>query len=207
MAEEQGVVVIGAGGHAKVCIELLRAGGRKVAGVVGPDAAPVLGAPVLGGDDDLPHLHGEGLREAFVAVGDNARRVALGRAAQAAGFTLVNAVSPQAVVSPSATLGEGVAVMAGAVVNADARIGDFAVINTRASVDHDSVVEEGAHLAPGATLAGGVRVGAGALVGVNAAVIQAVSIGAGAFVGAGAAVVADVAAGATVIGVPARERA
>lgn len=201
------VVIVGAGGHAKVIVELIRAEGRyHPVGCTdsGAAAGGVLGLPWLGTDEALPALRAQGVRHAFVALGGNALRLKVARAVEALGFELVNALSPRAVLSPSARIGRGVAVMAGAVVNAEASVGDLAIINTNASVDHDCVIGEAAHVAPGCALAGNVRVGALAFLGAGTAVIPGITIGEGATVGAGAAVVRDVAAKTVAVGVPAR---
>jgi UDP-perosamine 4-acetyltransferase len=201
------VIIIGAGGHAKVVIELFRAEGRyRPVGCTDADAGmkSVLGVPVLGSDDLLPELLGQGIRHAFVALGGNGLRRKVGRKAETLGFELVNAVSPRAAMSPTARLGRGVAVMAGAVINADTVIGDLSIINTNASIDHDCVIGEAVHVAPGCALAGGVRVGALAFLGVGTAVIPGIAIGEGAIVGAGAAVVRDIPEKTVAVGVPAR---
>lgn len=202
------IIVLGAGGHAKVVVELLRASGRTVAGLLDADPTPrtVAGAEVLGDDLLLPRLRAEGVADAFVALGDNRLRGDVARRAAAQGFSLVNAVSPQAVLSPSARLGVGIAVMAGAVVNAEATIGDLAIVNTGAVLDHDVRIGEAAHVAPGCALAGAVTVGARAFLGVGCSVIPGVTIGEDAVVGAGAVVVRDVPSGAVAVGVPAHRR-
>jgi UDP-perosamine 4-acetyltransferase len=166
------LAIIGAGGHAKVVIELLRASGSfQIAGLIDRDAAgsPILGLSILGTDADLPRLRREGIRHAFVGIGDNLRRVQVGRHVRQIGFEMVNAISPAAVVSDSAKLGCGIAVMAGAVINAEARIDDFCVINTCASIDHDCWIAEGAHVAVGCSIAGSVKIGRLAFVGARGA--------------------------------------
>ncbi|PZR34805.1 NeuD/PglB/VioB family sugar acetyltransferase [Caulobacter segnis] len=205
---DAGVVIIGGGGHAKVVIEILRAAGETVAAIVDADPTPrtILGVPVVGDDLALPALRERGLTRLFVAVGDNRLRETLGRKARDAGFSLVNAVHPSAVVSPSARLGEGVAVMAGAVINADNQVADLAIINTGAVVDHDCRLGAAAHVAPGAALAGGVSVGERAFLGVGARVIPGVTIGADTVVGAGGVVVRNLPAGVLAVGVPAKIR-
>jgi UDP-perosamine 4-acetyltransferase len=205
MAEDR-VVILGAGGHAKVVIELFRAQGRAIAGLIDLDPAPrsVLEVPVLGAAAALPGLVASGLHHAFVAIGDNLARERVARQAVELGLNLVNAISPAANVSPTARLGQGVAIMAGAVVNADAVIGDLAIINTAAVVDHDCHLERACHVGPGAALAGNVRLAHGVLVGVGATVMPGCAIGAGAVVGAGACVTADLPAGVVAAGVPAR---
>lgn len=200
------VLVLGAGGHAKVVIDSLRACGREVAGVLDADATPrtVAGAPVIGSDDALERLRAEGLACAFVALGANALRARLGARLRALGYTLADAVHPSAVLSPSVVLGQGVAVMAGACLNADTRVGDLAIVNTGATVDHDGDLGEACHVAPRCGLAGNVTVGARAFLGVGCSVIPGVTIGADAQVGAGGVVVRDIPAGALAIGAPAR---
>jgi UDP-perosamine 4-acetyltransferase len=202
------VVIIGAGGHAKVVIDLLNSSGVPIFGLTDVDGSPrrILGAPVLGNDEILPSLFTQGVRHAFVALGDNRLRLAMGTRVHALGFDLVNAISPRATISPSARLGRGVAIMAGAVINADAQIGDLAIINTGAGVDHDTFVGRGSHVGPGAAVAGGVHIGSGALLGVGSSVAPGCSIGEGATIGAGACVIDDIAPDLVAVGVPARAR-
>jgi UDP-perosamine 4-acetyltransferase len=206
MKQIPGVIVIGAGGHAKVCIEILRAAGFCVDYCVGGDDSPqtCLGIPVLTGDEHLAMLAGRGYSRAFVAVGANATRERLAEVALALGYALLDAISPHAVISPSAKLGRGIAVMPGAVIQAEADIGDLAIINTASSVDHDCTIQKAAHIGPGCVLAGNVAVGPRCLLGAGTTVIPGVSIGSDAVVGAGGVVISDIAAGATAVGVPAR---
>lgn len=199
--------MVGAGGHAKVCVESLRDSGHDVVGAATSDGAVVDGfdVPVVATDADLRAAAAlVGADAVFVAVGDNASRAAVLARAVDAGLVLVSAISRHAMVSSTARLGDGVAVMAGAVVNADTVVGSGAIVNTRASVDHDGVLGACAHVAPGAVVCGGVAIGDRALVGVGAKVLPNRSIGADAVVGGGAVVVDDVADSSTVVGVPAR---
>lgn len=201
------VVVIGAGGHAKVVIELITAGGDyEIVGLTDADPTPrrVGGIQVIGGDELLPRLRGDGVVHAFVALGHNALRQRVARKVMDLGFELVNAISPTAVISPSARLGRGVAVMAGAVINADAVIGDCAIVNSGAIVDHDALLGDAVHVGPGCALAGGVTLGQRTFLGVGVSVVPGVVIGADAIVGAGACVTDDLTAGILAVGVPAR---
>lgn len=202
----QGVVIVGAGGHAKVCIELLRAAGVPIACCIGgADSEELcLGIPVLKGDDHLATLRQQGHELAFVAIGSNSLRQRLAASVRALGFDLVNAISPSAVVSPSARLGTGIAVMAGAVINANTMIGDLAIINTLASVDHDGDIGEAVHIAPHCGLAGNVRVAARAFLGIGCKVIPDVSIGPDVVAGAGSVIISNVAPSARIAGVPAK---
>ena len=201
------LVVLGGGGHARVCLDILLAdGGWEIVGCLAPtapDPAASL-APYLGRDGALPQLQAGGVTHAFVAIGDNLTRGQKITEVRAQGLQLASAISRFSVISPHARLGVGVAVMPGAVVNVGAVVADGVIINTGAVVDHDCHLGAAAHIAPGVSLAGGVRIGEGAFMGVGSCAIPGVSVGEWAVVGAGAVVVHDVNPHSTVVGVPAR---
>lgn len=206
------VIGFGAGGHAKVVIEILRTdGSHEVVGLLDPKTAlhgvRVLGVPVLGDDGLVPELRQDGIGHFFLgvgSVGDSGPRQRLFDVAEGLRMKPVNAVHSDAVVSPSVELGRGVTIMAGAVINACARLGKNVIVNTGAVVEHDCVIGDHVHVATGAKLAGTVHVGNGAHIGAGATVRECVHIGKRAVVGAGAVVVRDVAPGVTVAGCPAQ---
>jgi len=203
------LVIIGAGGHAKVIIDIFRQSSNNwqllgCLDVAVPIGTMVTGLPVLGGDQILESLRRDGARHAFVAIGDNYVRCRLTEQLQRRGFRIPNAISPQAHIASSARLGAGVAVMAGAVIGPEVTLEDGAIVNHRASVDHESTIQAFAHIAPGATLAGNVHVEPFAMVGCGTSVIQELRIGRGTVVGAGAAVVRDLPDYVVAHGVPAR---
>jgi UDP-perosamine 4-acetyltransferase len=201
----RGIIVVGAGGHAKVCIELLRAMGEHVDFCVGgDDSSPTcVGVPVLKGDDNLDRLR-ESHHRVFIAIGSNRLRARLGAVALDLGYELVNAISPTAVISASVRMGSGIAVMAGAIINAEAFIDSLAIINTGATIDHDCRIGHAAHIAPQCALAGCVTVGAQSFLGVGTRVIPDKAIGSNVTVGAGGVVISDIGDSLTVVGIPAR---
>ena len=76
------VVLIGAGGHARVCLEALRDGGHHVVGAISLDGQGVhsLGVEMLGTDHDLPTVvQQHQIDAAFPSLGDNAARCAATR--------------------------------------------------------------------------------------------------------------------------------
>lgn len=200
------IIVIGAGGHAKVCIELLRAQGDVVAFCIGSSDSSdtCVGVPVLKSDDYLATLRNEGYGKVFVAIGSNALRNRLAQSATDFGFELVNALSPSAVISPSARIGKGVAVMAGAVINAEASIDDLCIINTGATVDHDCQIGRAAHIAPQSALAGNVEIGKESFVGIGTKIIPTICVGEFVMIGAGSVVITNVDSRTKVVGVPAK---
>ena len=206
------LLILGAGGHAKVVAELALAS-RFASSLAFLDdsstrtdpSPPLLGWPVLG-----PLLFSD---QASIAAKYEAAVVAIGHAPirlqwiqrlQVAGYHLPVLIHPTAWVSPTAKIGPASVVFAQAAVQSQASIGIGAILNTGCSVDHDAQLSDGVHICPGSHLAGDVSVGARSWIGIGASVIQKVSIGSDVTVGAGAAVVRDVPNKVTVVGVPAR---
>ncbi|MGY4802197.1 NeuD/PglB/VioB family sugar acetyltransferase [Teichococcus aerofrigidensis] len=201
------LVMIGAGGHGRAVLEVLRdAGWPDPVGVLDDDPAcrGLPGVPHLGPLARAAALRAGGVEGAHVALGDNARRRRLGEELGHLGFTLPAFRHPSAVIARDAALGPGSVAMPRVVLGAMARVGAHVILNTGCIVEHDCVVEAGCHVAPGAVLGGGVALGAGAMVGILAGIRPGRRIGAGAVVGMGAAVLEDVPPAARVGGVPAR---
>lgn len=207
------IVVVGGGGHAKVCIELLeRIGTHRIVGVVDPKLmrdTVFRGYPVLGSDDVLPQLRRDGVVAACVGIGGAPNllpRRRITEQALALGFDVPTLIHPSAIVARDVALALGAQVMAGVILQPGAAIGAHTIINTGATIDHDSVIGAYGHVCPGVTISGGCTVGDGAFIGVGARVIHGIRVGTDAIIAAGAVVIRDVLDGATVMGVPARVR-
>lgn len=195
------VLVIGAGGHAKVVIGAIEAGGDRVVAALDDDArrwgSTILGVRIAGPVATAPSY---GV-PTVIAIGGNATRARLGRAIDVPWATVVH---PRAWVHPSVVLGPGTVVFAGAMIQPDSRLGHHCIVNTGATIDHDGALGDCVHVAPGAHLAGTVTIGEESFLGVGVAVIPGITIGARTTVGAGAAVVRDLPDGVVAVGVPAR---
>lgn len=188
------VILIGAGGHANACIDVIEQAGQfRIAGLVGLTEelnTLHLGYSVIGTDDELPQL-AKSYEFAFISVGQirsPESRVRLFRLAVKLGFQIPSVISPAAIVSSHATVGSGAIVMHGAIVNAGARIGNNCIINSQALVEHDASVEDHCHIATGAIVNGGACIGSGSFVGSGCIVKECTTIGAYCVVGMGISV-------------------
>ncbi|HUF99361.1 MAG TPA: hypothetical protein VMM60_14625, partial [Ilumatobacter sp.] len=166
------VLLIGAGGHARVCISALRDSGVEVVGSVSDRAAVAgLGIDVVGVDTEFARFADElGVNAGFVAIGDNRVRARFAAQISDSGRPLATAISRSAIIDADVTIGAGSLVMPGAVINAASTVGPGAIVNTSASVDHDCTIGAFVHVAPGATLGGGVTIEAYAMIGIGATV-------------------------------------
>jgi sugar O-acyltransferase (sialic acid O-acetyltransferase NeuD family) len=194
------IVLLGAGGHAISCIDVIeQAGSWRIIGLLA--AAPevgrtVFGYRVIGTDAELSALAGRHVH-ALVCVGQidsPAARVRLYEAAVRSGWRMPTIVSPRACVSRHATLGEGTIVMHGAVVNAGAVVGSNCIVNSDALVEHGAAVGDHCHVSTGARINGEARVGKGSFIGSGAVIRERASIGEGCVIGMGQLVLADCAA-------------
>jgi acetyltransferase EpsM len=184
------IAVLGAGGHAGVIIQLLRASKRGVGGVF-DDGKEAQQKGKMGFEVRPMSALPPG-SAAVIAIGSNAVRHKVDARFPAANW--VTAVHPSAVVDPTVTLGAGTVVMAGAVIQAGTRVGRHVVVNTRCSIDHDCVLGDYASVAPGATLCGTVTLGEGAWIGAGATIKEGLTVGSGCTLGAGATLVKNMSA-------------
>ena len=203
------IIVIGAGGHAKVEIDILFESdfGGYIAGAI--DNTPTTVGKALGktkiiGDDSILSTLLPAQYQFIVAIGDNEVRSALFKTWKGSGFNAMSSIHPKSTISDSVSIGEGTAIMAGAVINCDSVIGDNVIINTNATVDHDVKIGSHAHIAPGSHLSGRISVGEGAFIGTGATILPGIEIGSWAIIGAGSTVTRDVLPNRTVWGVPAK---
>jgi sugar O-acyltransferase (sialic acid O-acetyltransferase NeuD family) len=193
------LLIIGAGGLAKMIIDLVRqTGDYRIAGLVVeplPTFSELLGVPVLGGEELLESLHCKGIRlmvNAVGAINQNRIRHEIFVRMVSRGFVFPALVHPKAMVEPSAEIAAGTLVFGMASVGSAARIGFGVIVNTGAIVSHDCQIGDLAHLTPGVVLAGSVEVGAGAIIGMGVTTTVGVKIGEWASIGNGARIHANV---------------
>ena len=186
----------GASGHARVIADILHAMGVKIEAIIDDN-------PAMENLDGIEVRHDyRGESPMILAIGSNQVRMRLD---QKLDCEWGKAIHPTAIVSPTATVGEGTVVMHGAIIQTHAQIGRHCIINTGASVDHECRIGDYVHISPHATVCGLVEVGDGTWIGAGATVIQCVKIGKNCMIGAGSVVIHDVPDGARVAGNPAKD--
>lgn len=196
------ILLVGAGGHARSCIDVIEQDGRfVVAGLVGLPhevGTQVLGYPVLGADADLPNLLRDNGSNGLITIGQIKTaepRRHLFQLIEKNGFVMPTIISPRAYVSPHATIGAGTIVMHDAIVNAGAVVGRNCIINTRALVEHDAMIADHCHIATAAVINGAAQIGTGTFIGSGSIVRELIKVGERCVVGMGQRLTNDCADG------------
>lgn len=204
------IFIFGAGGHAKVVIDLVEKQGLYKIALVFDDnllgsEKSYCGYPLAGGRLELlRQAYSPVLTKGIIAIGENSARLDLSKLLIGNGFELLTAIHPSAQLGRGVSVGDGTVVMAGAVINPDVELGRAVVVNTAATVDHDCVISDGVHIAPGCHLCGNVKVGESTLIGAGTVVTPGVNIGNQVTIGAGSLVIQDIPNRAKVAGRPCR---
>lgn len=203
------VVIIGAGGHARVVERLVQlTAGLELVGFA--DAKPdsigerIGKSSVIACYEDLPRWREAGISKVALALGNNYDREKMAIFAESHGLQCVSLVHPSVIIDESVVFGNGSVICAGAILGVEVTIGTGVIINSGVIIDHESKIGNYAQVSPGCRIAGRVSVRHHAFIGIGACLLPRVSIGANAIVGAGAVVTKDVEDGQTVVGIPAK---
>lgn len=191
------LLLLGAGGHTRSCIDVIEQEGRfKISGLVGlPEEVgkQIFGYSVIGSDSDLESKLHE-FKSIIITVGQIKTpdsRIDFFHRVKKIGYELPTIISPHAYVSPHARLGKGNIIMHGAVINADVVIGNNCIINSQSLIEHGAVINDHCHISTAVIINGEVNIGEGSFIGSNSSIREGVNVGARCLIGMGQRVFSD----------------
>lgn len=197
------IIIIGAGGHARVVADVVRSVGDIVFGFLddGFDVGEELyGSSILGKVEDCLNYKDE--YEMLIAIGNNETRRKIAEKYQCNWYT---AIHSSAIVSPSAKIEAGTVVMPNAVVNACAEVGMHSIINTGAVVEHDCKIGSYVHISPRAVVCGVSSLGDNSWLGAGSVIIHVTRVCENVIIGANATVIKDITDSGTYMGTPCKK--
>lgn len=192
------LLLIGGGGHCKSCVDVIEAEGKyMIKGIIeneGKIGTHLLQYPVIAKDESIETFISEGYFF-LITIGQiksSKRRKELYQMLEGKSANIATIISPSALVSKYASIGQGTIIMHGALVNAGAIVGNNVIINTNSLIEHDAIVGDHVHISTHAIVNGSAKVEEDSFIGSNAVVVQDVFVGKSVIVGAGSVIISDI---------------
>jgi sugar O-acyltransferase (sialic acid O-acetyltransferase NeuD family) len=193
------MLIYGAGGHAKVLVDLLKESGSRIEAIFDDDPSKEVFRGISVANVYSSNLHsGQPL---IIAIGDNFIRKKL---AAMITHRFENAFHFSCLTADNVQIGLGNVVLHQAVIQSDTIIGNHCIVNTGAQIDHDCHIADYVHIGPGSVLCGNVTIGDCTLVGAGSVIVPNVVVGKNCLISAGSIVTKNVPDCAVVRGNPAR---
>lgn len=175
------IVIIGIGGHAGMCIDILRQNNEfNIIGFIDDNVTKDdrYGLKYLGGLNDIEFLTKKGLCNAILGIGfvGNLRKREKLYDYLIQFLNIPSIIHNKAIIEPTAQIQKGCQIMAGAIIGSNVIIGQNCIVNSGVIVSHDSIISDSSHLTPGATLAGHVKIGKRVTIGMCSSIYIGISI-------------------------------
>lgn len=206
------IVIIGAGGHAKVIIDIILQRKKNlndnllVKGILDDsfnekEKKDLFGISIIGKINKILELSSN--VHYIIAIGNNSIRKKISQNYK--DIKYMTLIHPKAIIAENVTIGEGTVVMAGVVINSYTKIGKHCILNTGSIIEHDNLIEDYVHVSPNATLCGEVFIGKESWIGAGGIIIQRIKIEEQSIIGAGSVVIKNVKKMSKIVGVPSRK--
>lgn len=160
------IAILGSGGHASICSDILKIRKKKTTCVVVSQKNEVINFKEVKykltdeefitqfKPDDVQLVNGIG-----IVPGKNRHlRKRLFNKYCKLGYEFITLIHPSAIISDSAVIDSGSQIMAGSIIQCNVIIKKNSIINSGSIIEHDCFIDENCHIAPGTILCGNVKV-------------------------------------------------
>ncbi len=177
------IILIGAGGHAESCIDLINEQNKfKIQEVIGTKKElhkVLLNKFKVKFDDTHLKTLSKKYKYALIGIGQihnyEIRKKTFAKL-RSLKFTLPTVCSKHSIISKYCSIGEGTVVMHGAIISANVKIGKNCIINSNALIEHGCLIEDNVHIATSVTINSGVTIGQNSFVGSGTVIRQSVKV-------------------------------
>jgi len=195
------IAIIGAGGHAKVLVDLInKLNNYKIIGFYDDNSnSKLYNLKYLGRIIDID----ASIEYFIIGIGNDRIRKKIYE--ENKNIKWVTLIHPSAILSDSISIECGTVICAGVIIQPDVEVGKHCILNTGCSIDHECVIGDFSSICPQATICGQVKIGEVCFIGANATIIQCIELGNDCIIGAGSVVIKNVDNFTKVVGNPGRK--
>tara|TARA_B100001029_G_C15037755_1_gene441368 strand:- start:497 stop:1096 length:600 start_codon:yes stop_codon:yes gene_type:complete len=182
------IVLFGAGGHARSCVEVIEKSKKyKIQFLVDNKKNLKLNPYKIIKEEKLLNIKKK-CNKALISFGGiknlelrNKKYLELKKI----GFAFPVIISNTSYVSYNSNIGDGSILMNQSLVNAGAKIGKNCIINTRAVIEHDVTIQDNCHISTGSIVNGNVKIEKNTFIGSGSIIFNNIKIGKNCVVSAG----------------------
>lgn len=209
--DKKSLVLIGGGGHCKSCIDVIESEGiftiKGILDIKEKVGTYLLRHPIIGTDEDIPFLVQEGY-SFLITIGQTKTADVRKKLYEKLKFLYANLpiiISPSAIVSKHAIIGNGTIIMHSVNVNAGTKISNNCILNTGCNIEHDVEIGDNSHISTHAVINGDCIIGNEVFIGSGTIISNGIQINPSVVIGAGSLVFKSINESGTFVGNPLRK--
>jgi len=190
------IVLIGAGGHAKTCVDVIEQEKKfKISFLLDKQIKKKKLFKYNIIKEEKFTNSKKKIKYIFIAIGqikDSKIRETKFNKFKKLGYSFPIIKSPNAYVSKNSNIKEGTLIAHGCIINSGVDVGHNTIINNRVLLDHDVSVGNNSHISTGAIINGNVKIGSNTFIGSGTIIRENVTIGKNCIIGAGLIIKKDI---------------
>jgi len=186
MKKKINLIIFGAGGHSKSCIDVIDSTNKfRIRNLVDPKRKNIFKYTSIS-EKEFFKKKKYPTKNIFIAFGNIYnlnKKKDFYNYLKKKGFKFPRIVSNKAYISKHSKVSDGSIIMHHAVINADVKVGENCIINTSAIIEHGTNINNHCQISPGTIINGGCDVGEGTFIGSGCVIKEGIKIGKNCFIG------------------------
>jgi len=180
------VAIIGSGGHAKSCIEVIEGiKNIKIVGLIDNNLKKKIGKyKVICNEKNILKLKTitKNLILGIGSLKDNSKRTKIFNRYKKLGFNFPSLISKNSFISKNSKIGEGTIIFNHVFINSGSVIGKNCIINNKSLIEHDVKIHDHCHISTGVIINGDCEILKGSFVGSGSVVLNNLKINKNSFI-------------------------